>query len=174
MPGRFTPVMQKALRSKAYTFQCNALSSDATTIQQTFAVQSGVLRGVRLNGITYPHDAAAIRLNDQNSVSFTEGGGTVPYTAAHSMVGKTFSVTAWIKTPSLCTSEFPIFQVAGQYYLSLTATQELQFKVGTDRLYWSYLGGCCRKRDLDSGVRHLGRFSGKTLPWRRKRRGHVL
>ena len=131
MPGRFTPAMQKALRAKAYTFQCNALSSDATTIQQTFTVQAGVLRGVRPNGITYPHDAAAIRLNDQNSVAFTDGGGTVPYTAAHSMVGKSFSVSAWIKTPAMCAAEFPIFQVADQYYLSLTATQELEFKVGT-------------------------------------------
>ena len=66
MPGRFTPAPQKALHAKAYTLQYN--------------VTSGVLRGVRLNGITYPHDSAAVRLNDQNSVEFTDGGGIVPYT----------------------------------------------------------------------------------------------
>ena len=131
MPGRFTPAPQKALRAKAYTLQCNALSADATSIQQTFAVTSDVLRGVRLNGITYPHDSAAVRLNDQNSVEFTDGGGTVPYTAAHSFVGKSFSITAWIKTPAMCMTEFPIFQVAGQYYVNLTAEQTLEFRVGT-------------------------------------------
>ena len=98
MPGRFTPAPQKVLRAKAYTLQCNAMTADATSIQQTCAVTAGLLRGVRLNSITYPHDLAAVRLNDQNSVEFTDSGGTVPYTAAHSFVGKSFSVTAWIKT----------------------------------------------------------------------------
>jgi len=143
MPRYYTPTPQRATRTKAYNFQCNALSSDATAISQTFTLGSTqTLKEVKIHSVAYPHNAQAIRLNDQKSVLFgAAGAGMVPYTAAHCMAGatdKAFSISAWIKTPSLCMTEFPILELPGQYYLSLTAAQELSFVIKTD--FENYIG----------------------------------
>ena len=137
MPRYYTPTPQRPTRTKAYNFQCNALSADATSISQTFQLSSAqLLKEVKIHSVTYPHEAQAIRINDQKSVLFADGGGTVPYTVAHSFAGaaadSAFSITAWIKTPALCAAEFPIIELPNQYYLSLSAAQELSLLVKTD------------------------------------------